>query len=450
MASPSQPATGGSGLRVQAWLTLPLFAYGLLCLGGGLVWLALQPGLLTGPFYRPQVIGFAHLVGLGWLASLVIGSAYQLVPVALESPLWSPLLARLHAVLHLVGVPGMAHALARQDFARAGLWSALVLTGLVLFILNLTITANRKSRWTPTSVGVVSGLFWLMAAGAVGLYMIAVRLFPGGGIPPMSLLGLHTHLMVVGFFLQVLLAVTYTLLPMFTLGTLASRLRAWASLAALNAGLFLLAPALLGWAFLLPVAASLVLFGVVIFLWEVSAIVARRKRPLDVPLKFFLAALAFVLAAAAAGLAEALQVAGLSSLAPLGDRLCVVFFVVTAFGALTLSVLGMGAKILPFLVWQVRYAALVGRWRVPKVVALLHESRLRVTALLGPLAAVVLCAGTLLSSPLTVRISALLYLSGLLAYAAALAPALSHLRKARLEPLFPAGPNQGKGPVSTL
>ena len=79
-------------------IALPLaFALtGLLALGTGITWLLLQPSLLASYHYNQYVIATTHLFVLGWICSVVMGAMYQLVPVALETRLYSLKLARWH------------------------------------------------------------------------------------------------------------------------------------------------------------------------------------------------------------------------------------------------------------------------------------------------------------------------------------------------------------------
>ena len=80
---------------------------GLLALCTGMAWLALQPSLLASYHYNQNVIAVTHLFVLGWICSVVMGAMYQLVPVALETKLYSEKLACVHFVVHVVGFVGM-------------------------------------------------------------------------------------------------------------------------------------------------------------------------------------------------------------------------------------------------------------------------------------------------------------------------------------------------------
>src|SRR5512139_3793219 len=85
-------------------VTLPLrfIIAALLALVLGVAALAVRPDVLATYHYNQYVIAITHLFVLGWVATVVMGSVYQLVPVALETRLHSERLANIHFVLHVV------------------------------------------------------------------------------------------------------------------------------------------------------------------------------------------------------------------------------------------------------------------------------------------------------------------------------------------------------------
>src|SRR5215475_12898928 len=96
VANPSNAKPAPTPVGAQApSVTVPLMFIltGLLALCGGTVWLVFQPVLLATYHYNQYVIAVTHLFVLGWICSVVMGAMYQLVPVALETRLYSQRLA---------------------------------------------------------------------------------------------------------------------------------------------------------------------------------------------------------------------------------------------------------------------------------------------------------------------------------------------------------------------
>ena len=169
----------------------------------------------------------------------------------------------------------------------------------------------------------------------------------------------------------------FKLVPMFLLSSVKTQARAWAAIALLNAGLVMAVPGLLGEVDLLVGAAACAMAGgVVLFLVEMAVLVRRRMRALDWPLRGFFTGVAMLAPATAVGWAGALHFAGFAVPQPARPGLTV--FVLLVFGVLTPCILGMAGRIVPFLAWQWRYAAHVGRARVPLIADLVRVSVLRV------------------------------------------------------------------------
>jgi hypothetical protein len=173
----------------------------------------------------------------------------------------------------------------------------------------------------------------------------------------------HAHLGTVGCFVMLIVGVSYKLIPMFTLSEVQSRVRAGGSVALLNVGLagsfvtiLLHSPWKL--AFALVAIAALALYG-----WELTAILrARKRRPLDWGIKYFLTAVAMLLPVSA--LAIGLSWPGLRS-HPFSGQLENAYGFLGLIGVVTFAIMGLLYKIIPFLVWFACYSGRIGLARVP-------------------------------------------------------------------------------------
>lgn len=422
----------------QIWIALPFFIFGFLHFAAGLIWLACDPTLLTGHFYQPHVIAFAHVIGLGFLMSLVAGSSYQLLPVAFENPLFSGTLAKIHLGLHLVGVPCMVYGFYRWKIPMLAIGGTSVLLGLILYVVNIACTALRPLRRSPTSIGVLGCLVSLTAALSVATWILSSKLGFVAARDPLLLLGAHTYLMLAGFFLFILAAVSFTLLPMFLLVPLASTRRAYGSVQYFFVAIALFIPGQLALPKLLPFAALAVAFGLGLYAVENIALVRRSPRRLDGALRLFATNLVFLLPVSAGLLFRALQIAG--HVPALNLNLDTPLFVFAVFGTLACAILGMGAKIVPFLVWQHRYAPLLGRARVPKLADLVRVRLVAVLASTVPVAALALALGSSMHNNFVVRLGALLFCASMAGFIANLFKALSHLWRSAALPFSTQAP----------
>lgn len=407
---------------------------GIVSFLAAMTWLVFRPDLLATYHYNQYIIAVTHLFVLGWLCSVIMGAMYQLVPVALETKLHSEKLARWHYVLHTVGFAGMVAMFWVWDMKQVGHFGSAFGFGVILFAYNLTRTLLRIPRWNVVAVGIASALFWLVMTMVAGLFLASAKCWPQiNPLDPIASMHAHAHLGVLGFFVMMLVAVSYKLIPMFTLGELRNPRRAFASIILLNVGLLGLAFAiLLGsvWklAFALVAIAGLVCFGI-----EVAAILRSRKRAvIDWGLKQFLVALALLVPLSA--LAIVLCWPGLP-LTALTAQLETVYGLLALLGVLSFAIVGMLHKIIPFLVWYASYSKQIGRAKVPSLSDLYSERLQKISLVFLMLGLVGMCLSAALGHERAVQASLVALLLGLGAFGWNVAKILSHLFRPRLTPL---------------
>lgn len=399
-----------------------------------MVWIAFRPDLLATYHYNQHIIAVTHLFVLGWLCSVIMGAMYQLVPVALETKLHSEKLARWHFILHTAGFAGMVAMFWIWDMKQVGHFGSALGFGVILFTYNLTRTLARIPRWNVVALGIASALFWLVMTMCAGLFLVSAKCWPKlNPLDPIASMHAHAHLGVLGFFVMMLVAVSYKLIPMFTLGDVQNARRALASIALLNAGLLGLALTILFGSPWKLVFALVTIAGLVCFGLEVLAILRARKRAaLDWGIKQFLAALALL--APLSVLAIVLCWPGLP-LTALTTQLETVYGVLALLGVLSFAIVGMLHKIIPFLVWYSSYSKQIGRAKVPSLSELYSERLQMISfALLMPGLAGV-SAGAALGHERAVQAACAVLLLGLGAFALNVVKILSHLFRPRLAPL---------------
>lgn len=425
-----------NSFRPQALISFAFFGLGLASFAIALAWLVRRPETFLGAARAGEMVALVHLTILGWMGSFVFGAAYQLIPVISEGPLFSRALAWVHAVLHAVALPMMLWSMVQERFAGAAHAGSLLAIGAVIGVINLAITASRRSRWTPDNVGLQLALFWLVATVAMGVLLAFARAGNLAGLDAAAVLRLHMTCGVVGFFLGTLVSVAFKLVPMFLLSAVKSQARAWAAVALLNGGLALAVPGLLGgFGGLVGIATIAIIAGIGAFLAEMIVSIHRRMRALDWPLRGFFSGVAMLVPASLVGLVGALNLAGWVAWSPARPGLAV--FVLGVFGVLTPCILGMAGRIVPFLAWQWRYAPHVGRARVPLVADLVRVPVLRVQFFFVSLGLLAVAAGVAFESAVALRLGAMGFLGGAACLAVTGIGLVPHLVRPRLAPLGP-------------
>ena len=379
------PATPPLGATAPS-TTLPMLftIVGLLALFFGAGWLIAQPELLAFYHYTPGAIAVTHLFVLGWVGSVVMGAMYQLVPVALETKLFSERLAQIQFLFHTTGFIGMVWAFHVSNVKGAAGFGACVVVGVGMFVFNLVQTLRRVKKWNVIATSIASAIGWVLLAVLVGLTIALARALPDKlpalasfdfRFDPLGAMHAHAHLGAVGFFTLLIVGVSYKLIPMFTLSELQNARRAVWSIWLLNLGLGGVFFTILLRSAWKPVGALVILLALALYTTELRAILrARKRRVLDWGVRSFVVAVALLLPLGILGVVLALPGLPVNGFMMQLEN---VYGFLALLGVVTLAIIGMLYKIVPFLVWFGTYSPHIGKVQVPAL-ADMYSPRLQV------------------------------------------------------------------------
>jgi hypothetical protein len=358
-------------ITVLGFATTGLFSFGLAC-----VILLIAPGSLAGDPVRGPVLALTHLVTLGWIGSLLFAAAYLVGPLLAESTLWSGKLAAAHLNLHLVGLALLLGGLAQLRYDIASIGAGTVVAGLALMILNLMVTGSRKSRWNPANITFQTAMFWLAATGALALLMLRGRMATPWLASPETLIALHAHFALFGFLAQALLAVSLRVVPLSlgqsrhpnSLDTLA-----WIAWAMLNTGLMLLVPASLmpGTAFVVAVGGVIAL-GIVLFAVDIACMLWMFRRHISWGAITHATGIALLVAIVAAALWRLPEVAS-GTLATTREWMRL-YISLALLGPFSFAIIGTAERLVPRLVWTLRFGPWTGHGPIPRAGSLAREA----------------------------------------------------------------------------
>jgi hypothetical protein len=394
MRPPAAPiATSGlNGVArggVPLWLPLPFLLTGAVsaAVAGALLPVVAPQALLAPGF--PHVLALVHMVTLGWLTMVVMGATLQLAPVILVSPLHAARLARAQYPLYLAGVVALVTGFwtAQTPLLIAGGVVVVVAVAHYATIMGMTLahatTRPLSARYLAASVS------YLCVVVSLGLTAALNFQFGFLGAAVNRLLLTHITLGVVGWLSCTLIGVSYTLVRMFALvhnhdDTLGARV-----FLLLNGGILGLAAGFaLDWTWLQAIAGLSLIAAVWLFAWDYLRMLrARMRKSLDMTQRHALIAVGYLAVVIPSGVALAL--AGHA-----GEPALVALGLAALVGWLGQSMLGYLYKIVPFLVWQTRYAPLVGRQSVPLMRDLVRQpiARLSFWAINVALPLAIVCA----------------------------------------------------------
>jgi hypothetical protein len=237
---------------------------------------------------------------------------------------------------------------------------------------------------------------------------------------------------------MLIVGVSYRLIPMFTLSELQSKRRAAISIALLNVGLagsvvtiLLRSPWKLAFA-------GIAVAGLLMFGWELRAIIrARKRRSLDWGLKTFLIAIALLIPVSVLALTLSWPQLPMN---PFFNQLENVYGFLGILGVVTLAILGMLYKILPFLVWFGVYSPHVGRRQLPTTAQMVSEP-LQAGGLWVYLAGLaIISAAILRENELGVRIGGVVLFASLVMFALNAVKVLAHFFRPQIKPFSTTKP----------
>ena len=420
--------------------------------------LILKPSILASYHYNQYVVAATHLAVLGWIASVIFGALYQLVPVVLETKLYSERLAWVHLMTHIVGVVGMTWSFWHWNLKHVSHWGSILTVGVFVLLFNIGRTVLRSRKWNHVSAGLITSLSWIGLTVLVGLALAASKGSHGSAeslsqtsvlgvminglqsmalyfqrFDQMSIMHAHAHLGVLGCFLILLITISLKLLPMFLLSEIQSTRRIGWVIGLLNVGLVGLVVTVALRSSLKLGFAAVILIALTLYGLELRAILRERKRiKLDWPIKTFLAGLLFVLPLFA--LAPVLSWPGLPLNVFTGQLENLYGFLALA-GLLTTAILGMLFKILPFLVWYGTYSFHIGKSKVPSLAQMYSERQVWMGGSVYGVGMAVMMVGILMTSEIIVRSGAVVLAVAVGMHCLNVGFILSHLVRPRLSPL---------------
>ncbi|MCA0350355.1 MAG: hypothetical protein LCH85_00035 [Chloroflexi bacterium] len=331
-------------------LILLLIAQGFL-----LAWASLQgliaPQLIGFP-YSPNILSLTHLITLGWASLICLAALYQLLPVLLQQPLaWRSMVDwSFGAFVVGSGLFSWAFSQAAAHWLISG--AGLMSLGLLGILASYGRTLWVAQQWDVTTIGISLGLTTLTIQLLIGIALVINRsILVWPSLVAYGPLG-HATLGVLGWFSTLTLALSYRLLPMFTLAH--GYLCRWRWVAMLGMNLAAYATGLALWhqasQSIMLSCTGLIVLSIGAWLADVRTILKHRiRRHVESPIKVFITAGAWLLICSSWAVA-----ASLGWLPSSGVKQFQVLFMAAMQGWIGLAIMTMLHKIIPFLIWIAR------------------------------------------------------------------------------------------------
>ncbi|MCQ6959252.1 hypothetical protein [Mucilaginibacter aquariorum] len=330
------------------------------------VMMLLSVKAFTGHYFHPHILAVTHLAALGWGTMIILGASYQLIPVVLETNLYSIKLAWLSFVLFVPGMAGLIYSFwVFVPGIHMQCSAILLLLSIVLFTVNVFLTGRKKQQQTIQEDFIFSACICLCLTVALGVALVfnfTLQLFPQDQL---HFLRIHAHMGLVGWFLLMLIGVSSRLVPMFLVSSYQeTRLLTWSYYLIVGALLCFLVDAyfsgLSNRNYLLLLVGGAGLSCYFIFLYK--CLRSRLRKQIDLPM--LISFLSFIILKIAVLMVPFIIYFHLKH-NPATLRFSMAYGQLMFMGWITPLILGQTFKTLPFIVWLRHYEHLTGKFRTP-------------------------------------------------------------------------------------
>jgi hypothetical protein len=331
----------------------PFFVFASISFLVAMILLVIHSDLFLGFYIQPNIIAITHILILGWATMIILGCCYQLIPFINHVDLYSYRLAYASFILLAVGIPILIYAFFSLNFDDVSIIASICINVSVWLILfNLYKTVRVIEIYNIQSIYILVSIIWLLITVSVGLLMIINFKFSFLPLHSLEFLSVHLHVGVGGWFLLLIIGVSSRLFPMFLVSNYLNDTLLKCILIAINIALI---SYLLGYANIIPSyfnVLSVTIFAAAIFSYVyfcgmvyINRFHAKNTMLLDlsgVSLVFLIVSvLIFCL---------------LFFVSSFNLKLIKLFSSTIFLGWITALILQMTFKILPYIVWTMKYS----------------------------------------------------------------------------------------------
>ena len=425
-------------------ISLPLlfFASGTVFLVvAGIAGVVMHEALLISN-WMPLTLGFTHFVTLGFLASIMMGALYQMVPVVAGKPV--PWIRLGYAALfcHLIGSGSLILGLSTLSFSWIHIGLMTEILAMCLFIFPVGIAVFKAPISHPSVHGMRIALTALILTISLGVILGMAHL----GVPYKGLrtewLQAHITFGALGWVGMLIVSVSWQVIPMFYLTPQFGKKGMNIYIKGMITLLFLMGLGLtLSVQFQSMYLLNLASWGVMLLVWLVHPVQClvlfsqRRRHVRDGSLLFW-----------KLGTIMALVCIPMTGLAFFSSRpeLSLLAGWIALWGWAACIVHGMLYRIIPFLLWFHKFSGFVGRQRVPSMKSLLPESMVSLgfyahgtTLILGIIAIIYAKPAMVISWSLGIFVTGLVLIINMLRALFRTKRALQTMSKAAIQPEGP-------------
>lgn len=406
------PGFGSNKVKNTSYkVVLPFYVYGALSFLASMILLLTSTTAFTSHYFSPHLLAITHIMALGWGTMIILGASHQLVPVLIESKLYSNKLANTSFVLSAIGIPLLVYGLYIFDMTWPAKWGGrFVVLGMLAYLINIAVSIIKSKNENVHAVFVFTATFWLFLTAFLGLaqvYNFTAFILPADSV---HYLALHAHAGIIGWFLLLIIGVASRLIPMFLISKYHNVKILWVIY-------FLLNTALVGFILLffysdykalnfLPVVAAFI--GILLFIrYCYNAYKQRIRKQVDEQVKLSLLSVVMLMLPVLL-----LVIVLIFLMATSGEKinLILTYGFLIFFGWITAIILGMTFKTLPFIVWNKVYHHRSGLGKTPNPKDLFNNTIFKMMSVVYIAGLIIFVIGILISNILLLKAGAIFLL----------------------------------------
>lgn len=408
-------------------VVLPHFKYATISFFVLALLMVLSASDLAGHYFQPSILSLTHIAALGWGTMIIFGALYQLIPVIMETALFSERIAKINFWILGTGIFLLIAAFWHFSVnTLLPIAASVVFIGLILFILNITLTAIKATKKNIQTYFIVSASFWLFLTGLLGTLISFNYRFNFMDLSHLHYLKIHAHMGMLGWFLLLIIGVGSLLLPMFFVSHKLNIKKIQFSFFAINGGLIGLTAE--WWIFnsslLTPVFSIIIVTGILSFISYIyDSYKKRMRKSLDTGMKFTVLSISLFLLPIFLGIAASFH---LPRDTQLFNRLLMLYGFGFLMGFISSLILGQTYKTLPFIIWLDKYKDLIGKTKTPMPRELYSEKISSIQYWSYVVSILLFSIGIIFSQPLILKAGSYFLLICAIAYNINIFKILSH------------------------
>ena len=392
-------------------VVLPFYLYAAISFLAATVFLLTSTGAFTGHYFQPKILAITHTMALGWGTMIILGASHQLVPVLIESKLYSNLLAYISFTLAAIGIPLLVYGFYVFDMGWPAQWGGcLVVLAILAYLINIAISMAKSKSESIHAVFVFTATIWLFLTAILGLaqvYNFTELILPSGSL---HYLTLHAHAGIIGWFLLLIIGIASRLIPMFLISKYSNVKLLWWIYALINLALLLFVALFLypGSAVLLFIPVIAIFIAISLFIYYCYCAYKQRiRKHVDEQIKLSLLSVSMLMLPVLLLIIVITFLIGVS-----GEKLNLIlaYGFIIFFGWMTAIILGMTFKTLPFIVWNKVYHHRSGLGKTPNPKDLFNSSIFKAMAIIYISGFIIFATGILFGSTLLLKAGAILLL----------------------------------------